>query len=332
MRDDTYIRPVAGRLLRCKSLPLQILEMRAVCPAGAGCGTIPGQLHGGMPVSEDVLFEKRPDGVGLITLNRPDSLNAMGGLLVPMLGEFLEHAEKDREIRCIAITGAGRGFCAGGDVRGMQSRNDNQSAPREGGDADSSPAARLVASLERNVNDLREWHDTTSLRLHTMAKPTVALVNGVAVGAGMSVALACDIRVCSDRARFGTAFRNVGLSGDFGGSYFLQRLIGAGRAREMYFTAEIIDAQKALELGIANRVVPHDDLLTEGLAFCAKLAAGPTATYGRMKRNLNLAEVGTLEEVLDQEALLMRISGMSADSREAVLAFMEEREPNFIGE
>ena len=281
-------------------------------------------------MSEDVLFEKRPDGVGLITLNRPDSLNAMGGRLIPMLGELLEQCEADRDVRCVAITGNGRGFCAGGDVRGMQSRNDSQGAPRE--DADSSPAARLVSSLERNVEDLRQWHDATSLRLHNMPKPTVALVNGVAVGAGFSVALACDIRIASDRARFGTAFRNVGLSGDFGGSYLLPRIIGSGRAREMYFTAEIIDAQKALELGIANRVVPHDDLLTAGLEFCAKLAAGPTATYGRMKRNLNLAETSTLDDLLDQEALLMRISGMSADSREAVRAFIEKREPQFIGE
>ena len=107
-------------------------------------------------MSEDVLFEKRADGVGLITLNRPDTLNAMGGLIIPMLGEFLEHAEKDREVRCIAITGAGRGFCAGGDVRGMQSRNDSQSATKA--DSDASPAARLVASLDRNVEDLRKWH------------------------------------------------------------------------------------------------------------------------------------------------------------------------------
>jgi 2-(1,2-epoxy-1,2-dihydrophenyl)acetyl-CoA isomerase len=281
-------------------------------------------------MSDDILFEKRPDGVGLITLNRPDTLNAMGGRLIPMLGEVLLECEHDRAVRCVAITGAGRGFCAGGDVRGMQSRNDSQSAPRE--DADASPAARLVSSLERNTDDLREWQDTTSLRLHTMGKPTVALVNGVAVGAGFSVALACDIRIVSDRARFGTAFRNVGLSGDFGGSYLLPRIIGSGRAREMYFTAEIIDAQKALELGIANRVVPHDELLTTGLEFCSKLAAGPTATYARMKKNLNLGEIGTLDEVLDQEALMMRISGMSADSREAVRAFMEKREPQFIGE
>ncbi len=279
---------------------------------------------------EDVLFEKRPDGVGLITLNRPDSLNAMGGRLIPMLGEFLDEAERDRAVRAVVLTGAGRGFCAGGDVRGMQARNDGQSAATSASDAD--PVAKLIASMDRHTADLRNSHNITSLKLHTMNKPTIALVNGVAVGAGFSLALSCDIRICSDRARFGTAFRNVGLSGDFGGSYFLPRIVGGGKARELYLTAEIIDAAKALELGIANRVVPHDDLMTEGLAFCAKIAAGPTASYGRMKRNLNLGETGTLQEVLDQEALHMRISGMSADSREAVRAFMEKREPNFIGE
>ena len=281
-------------------------------------------------MTDDVLLEKLADGVGLITLNRPDSLNAMGGRLIPMLAQYLKECEGERTVRCVAITGSGRGFCAGGDVKGMQTRNDvNAAAAAE---ADSNPAARLVNWLDRNTADLRESHDATSLRLHTMGKPTVALVNGVAVGAGFSVALACDIRIASDKARFGTAFRNVGLSGDFGGSYFLQRLIGAGKARELYFTAEILDAAKALELGIVNRVVRHEEFMAEGLAFCAKLAAGPTASFGRMKRNLNLAETGTLDEVLDQEALHMRISGLSADSREAVRAFVEKREPNFIGE
>jgi len=279
---------------------------------------------------DDVLFEKRPDGVGLITLNRPDTLNAMGGMLIPMLGEILDQCENDREVRCVAITGAGRGFCAGGDVRGMQARNDGP--PGRAERADSNPVARMVSSLERNTELLRGWHDATSLRLHTMGKPTVALVNGVAVGAGFSVALACDIRIASERARFGTAFRNVGLSGDFGGSYLLPRIIGSGRAREMYFTAEIINAQRSLELGIANRVVAHDDLLPAGLEFCAKLAAGPTATYGRMKKNLNLGETATFAEVLDHEALMMRLSGLSADSREAVRAFVEKREPSFVGE
>lgn len=273
----------------------------------------------------DVVFEKRPDGVGLITLNRPESLNAMGGQLIPMLGEYLSECAQDRDVRCVAVTGAGRGFCAGGDVKGMQVRNTST------GGAGSEPPNPIM-SMERSVNELRGWHNSTALLLHTMGKPTVALVNGVAAGAGMSVALSCDIRLASDTARFTTAFRNVGLSGDFGGSYFLQRLVGAGKARELYFSAEIINAQAALDLGIVNRVIPHDRFLDEGLAFCAKLAAGPTATYARMKANLELAERSTLQDVLDQEALNMRISGASKDSREAVRAFVEKRDPIFVGE
>jgi 2-(1,2-epoxy-1,2-dihydrophenyl)acetyl-CoA isomerase len=179
---------------------------------------------------------------------------------------------------------------------------------------------------------LRESHNATVLKLHTMPKPTIALVNGVAVGAGFSLCLGCDVRIASANARFGTAFRNVGLSGDYGGSYLLPRLIGTGRAREMYLTAEIVGAERALELGIVNRVVPHDVLLEEGLAFAAKIAAGPTATYARMKANWNFAETSTFQQLLDQEALNMRISGFSRDSREAVAAFVEKREPQFTGE
>lgn len=274
----------------------------------------------------DVLFEKRADGVGLITLNRPESLNAMGGRLIPMLGEYLAACDNDREVRCVAITGAGRAFCAGGDVKGMQVRNEGGSASGE------RPRDNFASAFEGQIHELRAAQDAVSLRLHTIGKPTVALVNGHAVGAGMSVALACDLRICSDRAKFGTAFRNVGLSGDFGGSYFLQRLVGAGVARELYFTGEIIGATRALELGIANRVIPEEQFMEEGLAFCAKLAQGPTATYARMKANLNLAETSTLKELLDQEAMLMRLSGMSVDSREAVRAFVEKREPRFVGE
>jgi len=272
----------------------------------------------------DVLFEKRADGVALITLNRPDSLNAMSDDLVLQLGEYLEECERDRAVRCVALTGAGRGFCAGGDVRGMQSRNEQS---REGGGEGRNP----ITVLDRLTAGLRRSHEATTLRLHTMAKPTVALVNGVAVGAGLSLCLGADIRIASDRARFGTAFRNVGLSGDFGGTYLLPRLVGMGRAREMYFTAEIIDAAKALETGLVNRVVPHEELMARGLEFCAKLASGPTAAFGRMKENLNLGETETLDALLHQEALLMRISGLSEDSREAVRAFMEKREPQFKG-
>jgi len=216
----------------------------------------------------DVLLERR-DGVALITLNRPETLNAMGGDLVPRFAEALAEVEADPAVRCVAITGAGRAFCAGGDIRAMQERNDRIAAAA----ASEGPAA-VIAELDRLVAELRRRHDEVSLRLHTMPKPVVALVNGPAVGAGFSIALACDIRLASDRARFGAAFRNVGLPGDFGGSYFLQRLCGAGIARELYFTAEIIDAARALELRIVNRVIPHDELLRRA---STSAAASPKA-------------------------------------------------------
>jgi 2-(1,2-epoxy-1,2-dihydrophenyl)acetyl-CoA isomerase len=275
----------------------------------------------------DCLLEKRPDGVALITFNRPERLNAMGGEMMPLLARFLDDCERDRAVRCIALTGEGRAFCAGGDVGNMKLRNQGQAVNDE-----SPQSANPVVTLETQVRELRRSQDAAALRLHTLPKPTVAIVNGHAVGAGMSLALACDIRLCSANAKFGTAFRNVGLSGDYGGSFFLQRHIGAGRARELYLTAEVIDARRALELGIANHVYEGDGWKEEALAFCAKLAAGPTAAFGRMKANLNLGETGTLKEVLDQEALNMRISGMSPDSREAVAAFLEKRPPAFIGQ
>jgi 2-(1,2-epoxy-1,2-dihydrophenyl)acetyl-CoA isomerase len=268
-----------------------------------------------------VLYEKRSDGVGLITLNRPESLNAMSSDLMRDLGDYLQVAVDDPDVRCVALTGAGRAFCAGGDVKRMNARS--QSDDSSGGDTE---------SLETSANAVRQAQDRSSGLLHSMAKPTVALINGHAVGAGLSLALACDVRLASDAAKFGTAFRNVGLSGDFGGSYFLQRLVGAGRARELYFTGEIIDAERALTLGMINRVLAADALMTEGLAFCAMLASGPSRALGRMKSNLNLAERASLQEVMDQEALNMRFSGQDADHREAAQAFVEKRKPSFRGE
>lgn len=273
----------------------------------------------------DCLIEKRPDGVALITLNRPESLNSLGGDLVPLLEEHLNDCERDPAVRCVALTGAGRAFCAGGDIGGMQKRNDRQTE-------DANSPANTIAHLERLTRELKRSQRATSLKLHTMGKPTVALVNGHAVGAGLSLALACDMRIAGDRAKFGTAFRNVGLSGDYGSSYFLPRIVGPTKARDLFFSAEIFDAARALELGIVSRVVPGDDLLAEGLAFCAKLATGPTAAYARMKDNLAFAETATLAELLDHEAMHQRLAGMSRDSREAVASFLEKREARFTGE
>ncbi len=275
----------------------------------------------------DCLFEKRPDGVAVITLHRPERLNAMGGDMMPLLAQFLTECERDREVRCIAITGAGRAFCAGGDVGNMQKRNDGQVVNNE-----AAQSSNPIANLEQQVRELRRGQDAVSLRIHNLPKPVIALVNGHAVGAGLSIALSCDMRLAGPGAKFGTAFRNVGLSGDYGGSYFLQRFVVAGKARELYLTAEVLDAKTALGLGIISRLYEGEDWLDQALAFCARIASGPTASYGRMKANLNLGETGTLAETLDQEAMNMRLSGLSRDGREAVAAFLEKREPRFAGE
>jgi 2-(1,2-epoxy-1,2-dihydrophenyl)acetyl-CoA isomerase len=279
-------------------------------------------------MADDVLIDKRADGVALITLNRPESLNSMGGMLMPMLAGYLADVSRDRNVRCVVLTGAGRAFCAGGDVKGMAAGRDAVLNPGGGGaPGESSPASTFA----RGVEMLRESQHSTSLVLHTMPKPAIAAVNGHAVGAGLSLALACDIRVASDRAKLGTIFRNVGFSGDFGGSYFLPRLVGNGKARELYFTGEILSAADALAIGMVNRVVEHEQLLDETLKFAAQLAAGPTLAYARMKENLNRAEDCDLKTLLDQEALNMNLSSTTSDHREAAKAFVEKRQPTFRG-
>ena len=290
---------------------------------------------------DDVLFDKRADGVAVITLNRPDSLNAMGGQLMPLLAQYLAQCFHDTSVRCVVLTGAGRGFCAGGDVKGMAARPGGNPLPASGAAqvapstapvTDGDAARRSVFNqLDPSVGLLRESQLQTSYVLHTMPKPTIAMVNGHAVGAGLSLALACDLRVASDRAKFGTAFRNIALSGDYGGSFYMQRLVGMGKARELYFTAEIVEADEALRIGMVNRVVPHEQLEQETLALASKLAAGPTATFARMKENLNLGEHADLRTLMDQEGFYQRLTGQSTDFREAARAFVEKREAKFIG-
>jgi 2-(1,2-epoxy-1,2-dihydrophenyl)acetyl-CoA isomerase len=270
------------------------------------------------------MFDKRPNGVALITLNRPDSLNAMGGELMPLLAEHLADCASDASVRCVVLTGAGRAFCAGGDVKAMAAVGDALPVS----DDNRSPAEDFA----RGVQTLRDSQRGTSYMLHTMPKPTIAMVNGHAVGAGLSLALACDLRVASERAKLGTVFRNVGFSGDFGGSYFLPRLVGMERARQLYFTGEILSAEDALKIGMVSRVVAHDKLEEETMALAAHLASGPTLAYARMKENLNRSASSDLLTLLDQEALNMRLSATTKDHREAAKAFVQKRTPTFSGE
>ena len=167
--------------------------------------------------------------------------------------------------------------------------------------------------------------------LHEMPKPTIAMVNGPAAGAGMSLALACDLRIAAQSARFVTAFANIGFSGDFGGSYFLAKLVGTGKARELYYTAEPLDAAQALALGVVNRVLPDADLVEATMLLARKLARGPRIALALMKQNFNAAESGTLAQLLDLEARHQVETGRTQDHKEATRAFVEKRTPAFTG-
>ncbi len=264
----------------------------------------------------DVVLVTNEENVRIITLNRPESLNAMTPELLDALVEAAEAAAADPAVRCVVITGAGRAFCAGGDVKAMAASNE-----RQGGGG---------GGLVSRVDVLRRQEEVSRL-LHEMPKPTIAAINGVAAGAGLSVALAADLRIASDQARFTTAFAKVGFSGDFGGTWLLQRLVGPMKARELYFLSEIIDANRAIELGIVSRVVPHDQFWAETMALARRLASGPTLAYARMKDNFVYGETNTFADTLTREAENMIASGQTEDHRNAARAFVEKREPVFHG-
>ena len=259
------------------------------------------------------LLEVVKDGVAILTLNRPERLNAMSRPMLDALLEALPRLADDPAVGAVVLAGAGRGFCAGGDVKAMAEGQEL------GGDTLEEKAQALRGRME-----VSRW-------LHELPKPTIAMVRGAAAGAGLSLAMACDLRIAGDSARFGTAFARVGYSGDFGGSFFLTQLVGTAKARELYLTADLVDAQQALALGLVNRVVPDARLEEETLALAGRIARGPRIAYRYMKRNLNAAESGTLKDLLDLEAWHHTRCGMTEDHREAARAFVEKREPVFRG-
>lgn len=253
------------------------------------------------------------DGVALLTLNRPESLNALSAGLMEDLLAALTRLAADPSVGCVVLTGAGRGFCAGGDVR-----------------VQAASTAGASASPEERAQSLRGWMDSSRL-LHAMPKPTIAMVNGVAAGAGMCLALACDMRIAGASARMTTAFAKVGFSGDFGGIWFLTRLVGTARARELYFTSEVLDIGRIEALALANRIVPDAELWSETMALARSLAAGPRVAWRYMKRNMALAETATLPDLLDAEAFGMLRCRETEDHKEAARAFVEKRAPLFHG-
>lgn len=262
-------------------------------------------------MQSEVLLEERDEGVAILTLNRPDRLNAMNTELGDALRERLREAAADRTVRSVVLTGAGRAFCAGGDVGRMAA------------DGEEPTYEEAIAH-----GDIRHG---VSVLIHDMRKPVVAMVNGAAAGAGLSVAMACDIRIAAASARFGTAFMRIGYSGDYGGTWLLTQLVGTAKARELYFTAELLGAEEALRIGLVNRVVPDDQLREQTLAFARQLAAGPSVAYGYMKDNLNLSQHARLADVVRAETRSQRRTAETEDHKEGVRAFMEKRQPVFQG-
>ena len=255
------------------------------------------------------LLEEQEGGVAVLTLNRPDRLNALSEDMLRALCDALTRLNSDKQIGAIILTGAGRGFCAGGDVKRM---------------------ASTEQTMEERQEGLRWRHDSVRL-LRTIGKVVIAAVNGPVAGAGLGIALACDLRIAARSARFRTAFAAVGFSGDFGGSWSLTRLVGTAKAREMYYLNTPVDADEALRLGLVGRVVDDEQLMTEAHAMARQIAAGPRVAFAYMKRNLHAAETEPLQTVLDMEALGQARTGTTEDHREAAQAFVEKRVPLFRG-
>ena len=256
------------------------------------------------------LLETTEDGIAWLTLNRPDRLNALSPAMLTALGASLQRLSEDPGVGAVVITGAGRGFCAGGDVKTMP--------------------ARAAQGFEERVEGLRRMHRLPML-LRTMPKVAIAMVNGPAVGAGLGLAMSCDLRIAGRSARFGTGFAGVGYSGDFGGSWSLTRLVGAAKARELYFLGEIIDAATAHSLGLVNQIAEDEALRAVTIGLARRIADGPRIAYGYMKRNLFAAETEPLAAVLEMEAVHQARTAMTEDHLEASRAFAEKRRPVFKG-
>jgi 2-(1,2-epoxy-1,2-dihydrophenyl)acetyl-CoA isomerase len=255
----------------------------------------------------DTVLLGRDGAVATITLNRPDQMNALNGELLDALLDAGEEVAGDPDVRCVVVTGAGRAFSAGGDLGAIQS------------DGLVSDPARL------------ERQEQISRLVHEMPKPTVAAINGAAAGAGLSIALACDFRIAGQHAKLTTAFANVGFSGDFGGTWTMQRLVGPAKARELYLLADVITADEALSIGLVNRVVAPREFDDEVRLFGQRLASGPTAAYARIKANLNFGATHSLAETLALEATNMVDSTATEDNREGIAAFLEKRDARFRG-
>jgi len=257
----------------------------------------------------DGVLRELDGGVLTLTLNRPDALNSFNVEMKEALLAGLKDAGRDKQVRVVVLTGAGRAFSAGQDLRERQGQD--------------------VADLG---TELRARYNPIVLAMRRLEKPVIGAINGVAAGAGISVALACDLRIAADNASFIEVFARVGLVPDTGSTWFLPRLVGYAKAAEMIFTADPVDAATAERIGLVNRVVPAADLMTEANALARKLAQSAPQALALAKRGLNRALESGLEETLEYEAQLQSIAGRSRDHAEGVAAFVEKRPASFTGE
>jgi len=262
--------------------------------------------------STDHLLIDITDGVATLTFNRPDRLNALSREMIENSIETLKKLAIDPEVGCIVVTGAGRGFCAGGDVQAM-----NEGQGRD-------------MSFEDRLDRQRYSHSLSGL-LYTIPKVTIAAINGPAAGAGMAIALACDLRVASEDAKLTTAFAKVGFGGDFGITWPLTRILGEGKAKELMFLSEKLTGSEAKELGLVNRVVPHDELASSVKELAQQIAQGPQVSYRYMKENVRLSSEQDYMSLLDREAWTQLRCGDTEDHREGARSFVEKRAPKFTG-
>ena len=256
------------------------------------------------------------DRVAVITLNRPEVRNALSDTLTPALRTMIRSCGHNPGVGALLITGAGTAFCAGGNVKGMGAHRDQR---------------KLEMSFDDKVADLQERQRLLTGALASVRKPTVAALPGAAVGAGLAIAMACDIRIAAESAFVSTGYLRVGLSGDYGIAWLLTRLVGSARARELMFTSDKVDAARCAAIGLVNRVVPDAKLQDEAFALAKSMAEGPAMALRYMKDNLDEAQLFDFATARDQEAERLIRTTMTADHREAVQAFIEKRKPVFKG-
>lgn len=262
------------------------------------------------PQTTDSVLVRKENGVAWITLNRPDVLNACDIDTLKKLQNALKDSERDASVRCLVITGAGRAFCAGADLQSLNKRG--------------------VGADISLMEDLRDGFNPIVSKMRSMDKPVIAMVNGVAAGAGMGLALAADLKYMSEGAKFVEAFAKIGLVPDSGATFFMPRLLGISKAMELAFTGEGIDAREAERLGAVNKVLPLDQLEKETRSIAEKLAKGPKG-IGLAKRAINKAMYSDIDTALDYEAYMQEIAGSTEDYKEGLKAFGEKRPPQFQG-